>query len=235
MPATPDSRPPRRYAEGGCPRRRGAAEANLRWLREHTAAHLHVDLIAGLPDEGIDSLAEGFDRLVGLGPHEIQLGVLKRLRGTPIVRHSERCAMRYSDEAPYEVLSTGRIDVTTMQRIKRFARYWDLVANSGRFPRALPRLLGDVPFARFMAFADAMYASTRRTHGLVVEELYAQVHAGLARSGIPEADASMLLALDYRDSGARGRLPFATPVLDRQCVAARPSVTLKRQRRHLRV
>ena len=84
-----------------------AAESNLRWLREHTAAHLHVDLIAGLPDEGIDSLAAGFDRLVGLGPHEIQLGILKRLRGTPIVRHSERCAMRYSDEAPYEVLSTG--------------------------------------------------------------------------------------------------------------------------------
>ena len=142
--------------------------------------------------------------------------------------------MRYSDEAPYEVLSTGRIDAATLQRIKRFARYWDLVGNSGRFPRTLPRLLGDAPFARFMDFADAMFASTRRTHGFAVEELYGQVHAGLMRSGVPEADASMLLALDYRDSGARGRLPFATPGLGRQRVAPRPSVTLERQRRHLR-
>ena len=211
-----------------------AAESNLRWLREHTAAHLHVDLIAGLPDEDLDSLAAGFDRLVGLGPHEIQLGILKRLRGTPIGRHSERCAMRYSDEAPYEVLSTGRIDAATMQRIKRFARYWDLIANSGRFPRALSRLLGDAPFTRFMAFADAMFASTRRTHGFAVEEVYAQVHAGLMRHGIPEADASMLLALDYRDSGARGKLPFATPALDGRRTVARQSVALERQQRHLR-
>jgi len=212
-----------------------AAATNLRWLREHTAAHLHVDLIAGLPDEGLDSLAEGFDHLVGLGPHEIQLGILKRLRGTPIVRHSERCVMRYSDETPYEVLSTGQIDAATMQRIKRFARYWDLIANSGRFPRALPRLLGDAPFSRFMAFADSLYASTRRTHGLAVEELYAQVRAGLMRHGTSEADASMLLALDYRDSGARGRLPFAIPALGRQRVVEGRSTALERQRRHLSV
>src|SRR2546427_6775271 len=42
---------------------------------------------AGLPGETLDSFAAGFDRLVGLGPQEIQVGLLKRLRGTPIVRH----------------------------------------------------------------------------------------------------------------------------------------------------
>ncbi len=65
------------------------AEANLRWLRAETRAHLHVDLIAGLPGEDLASFAAGFDRLVALRPHEIQLGVLKRLRGAPIARHSE--------------------------------------------------------------------------------------------------------------------------------------------------
>ena len=209
--------------------------ANLRWLREHTAAHLHVDLIAGLPDEDLDSLAAGFDRLVGLGPHEIQLGILKRLRGTPIVRHSERCAMRYSDEAPYEVLSTGRIDAATMQRIKRFARYWDLVANSGRFPRTLPRLLGDAPFARFMAFADALFASTRRTHGFAVEELYGAGACGTdAKRNHPRpmhrccwrwTTATAGRAADCR-SRHRGWIVSVS--------LRRPSVTLERQRRHLR-
>jgi coproporphyrinogen III oxidase-like Fe-S oxidoreductase len=64
------------------------AEDNLRWLRSSTTAHLHVDLIAGLPGEDVDTFAAGFDRLVALAPHEIQFGILKRLRGAPIARHT---------------------------------------------------------------------------------------------------------------------------------------------------
>jgi hypothetical protein len=36
---------------------------NLRFLREQTGVHVHADLIVGLPGEGIDSFAAGFDRL----------------------------------------------------------------------------------------------------------------------------------------------------------------------------
>ena len=50
-----------------------------------TGVHIHADLIAGLPGETLESFAAGFDRLVALGPQEIQVGILKRLRGTPIV------------------------------------------------------------------------------------------------------------------------------------------------------
>ncbi|MDD2926808.1 radical SAM protein, partial [Rhodoferax sp.] len=66
-----------------------ATEANLRWLLAHTHAHLHADLIFGLPGETLQSFADGFDRLLAIGPHEIQLGILKRLRGAPISRHTE--------------------------------------------------------------------------------------------------------------------------------------------------
>ena len=63
---------------------------NLRFLREHTGVHVHADLIVGLPGESLESFGEGFDRLLALGPQEIQVGMLKRLRGTPIVRHDLR-------------------------------------------------------------------------------------------------------------------------------------------------
>lgn len=59
------------------------AEENLRWLREHSQTHLHVDLIAGLPGESLASFAQGFDRLHALRPQEIQVGILKRLRVRP--------------------------------------------------------------------------------------------------------------------------------------------------------
>lgn len=110
-----------------------AAETNLTWLRDHTGVHVHADLIAGLPGEDLGSFAQGFDRLAALGPHEIQVGILKRLRGTPIVRHDATYSMVYSAEPPYEVLQTADIDFATMQALRRFAKTWDLIANSGNF------------------------------------------------------------------------------------------------------
>ncbi|MEO6434313.1 MAG: radical SAM protein, partial [Tepidisphaeraceae bacterium] len=79
---------------------------NLRFLREQSGVHVHADLIVGLPGEGMESFGEGFDRLVSLGPQEIQVGMLKRLRGTSIVRHDGEFGMIYSPSAPYEVLQT---------------------------------------------------------------------------------------------------------------------------------
>jgi radical SAM superfamily enzyme YgiQ (UPF0313 family) len=78
-----------------------ATESNLRWLRTHTQAHLHADLIFGLPGEALASFAQGFDQLWAMQPHEIQLGVLKRLRGAPIARHDTVHAMVYDGQPPY--------------------------------------------------------------------------------------------------------------------------------------
>ncbi|HEX4053350.1 MAG TPA: DUF4080 domain-containing protein [Tepidisphaeraceae bacterium] len=150
----------------------GRAEENLKFLRERSGVHLHVDLIVGLPGEDVASFAAGFDRLVGLGPQEIQVGMLKRLRGTPIVRHDGEFQMVYSPHAPYEVLQTRAIDFAMMQRLRRFARYWDLVANSGNFVETSPRLWRDgSPFARFLHFSDWMFERERRSHGIALGRL----------------------------------------------------------------
>lgn len=208
------------------------AEANLRWLRGHTNAHLHVDLIAGLPGESVESFARGFDRLVALNPHEIQVGTLKRLRGAPIARHTEAFGLRFNPDPPYNVLATDRIDFATMQRLGRFARYWDLLANSGRFLRTLPALLGNAPFARFLALADWLYAATGRTQGLAAERLYELVHAWWISQGTTPMEATARLLEDYRASGARGKLAFADPV--RTAIAPRAArTTPERQVRHL--
>jgi radical SAM superfamily enzyme YgiQ (UPF0313 family) len=147
------------------------AVENLRWLREDTHAHLHVDLIAGLPGEDIASFAQGFDQLVALQPHEIQMGILKRLRGTPIIRHTDTYGLVFDPAPPYQVLATSCIDFGMMQRIVRFARYWDLVANSGRFAALMPAVLGDQPFARFLALSDWLYSHTDATHRISPERL----------------------------------------------------------------
>jgi radical SAM superfamily enzyme YgiQ (UPF0313 family) len=170
-------------------------EDNLRYLRAHTGVHVHADLIVGLPGEDLASFGRGFDRLVALRPQEIQVGILKRLRGTPIVRHDAEHAMLYSPHPPYEILQTRAIDFATMQRLRRFARYWDLIANSGHFATAVPLLWEsrDSPFHAFLQFSDWLGARLGRRHGIarsvLAESLahYLAAERGLAPARVAAA------------------------------------------------
>ncbi len=145
---------------------------NLQYLKSQTQVHLHTDLIAGLPSEDLASFAKGFDLMVSLQPQEIQLGILKRLRGTPITRHTLAYQMIYSPLPPYEILSTSRMDANTLFRIKRFARYWDMLANSGRFEHSIPKILGEHPFDNFMQLSDWLFDTTAQTHKMALPRLF---------------------------------------------------------------
>jgi radical SAM superfamily enzyme YgiQ (UPF0313 family) len=199
------------------------ATANIRWLVEHSHAHLHVDLIAGLPGEDIASFAAGFDKLVALNPHEIQFGILKRLRGTPIIRHTEPYKMVFDAYPPYTILATDRIDFSDMQRLVRFARYWDLVANSGRFARTLPLILGDTPFANFMMLSDWLYSKTDATHRIALDRLAGLVSEWLCSRGFDADMVRRTMGGDYA-----GKAPKET-----QVQAATRNVAPQRQARHL--
>jgi len=235
--------------------------ANLRWLLASSHAHLHTDLIFGLPGETLESFAAGFDRLHGLGPHEIQLGILKRLRGTPIARHTAAYGMVYDAAPPYTVRQTGAVDSATLQRFTRFARYWDLVANSGRFKQTLLLLLGagvpiradadarvhanadssgamPSPFYAFLGFADWLWQSTGKTSGLSPEALVDALFDYLGvRCGLPAPTVQQALLADYVASGARASPRALKGLLPKQAAPqSQVARTLaQRQERHLAV
>jgi radical SAM superfamily enzyme YgiQ (UPF0313 family) len=176
-------------------------EDNFIFLRNQTGVHIHADLIVGLPGETLESFAAGFDRLIALGPQEIQVGMLKRLRGTPIVRHDADWQMVYNPHPPYEILQNKLIDFATMQRLRRFARYWDLVGNSGNFVESTPliwnspspplpteerdgerrrvasqlktadEIVNRSPFHAFLRFSDWLHARTHRTDSIALVRL----------------------------------------------------------------
>lgn len=211
------------------------AEDNLRWLRNHSKAHLHVDLIAGLPGETLAGFAQGFDRLWALDPHEIQVGILKRLRGTPLTRLEGEHGLVFDPQAPYAVRQTAHLCAEEVERISRFAQAWERLANSGRFRTTLRAWLGvresteaqadsdswvgmastEAPraktcaFARFMAFCDHLHAQGCAVHHQSQETLAAWLADWLgAQVGWTRVKAERLLIQDYQASGARGRLPF---------------------------
>lgn len=143
-------------------------ETNMRRLREETHVHIHSDLIAGLPGEDLKSFEAGFNQLLALNPQEIQMGILKRLRGAPIDRHSQEWNMIYSQHAPYEILQTSVVSFNEMQHIQRFARYWNLTVNNGQFISTAPLIWKNAssPFAAFMDWSDWLYKKTNTTGNL---------------------------------------------------------------------
>jgi hypothetical protein len=189
-------------------------EDNLRFLREQTGVHVHADLIAGLPGESLEGFAAGFDRLVALRPQEIQVGLLKRLRGTSIGRHDAEWGMVYSPLPPYEILQNRLISFPAMQRLRRFARDWDLVGNSGRFVATTPLFWsgGSSPFAEFMRFSDWFHQREGRHHAIALPHLVEQVFAFLTQErGLPAAGVAAALARDAASTG-QGPLPATVAV-----------------------
>ncbi|RLA02164.1 MAG: B12-binding domain-containing radical SAM protein [Gammaproteobacteria bacterium] len=178
---------------------------NLIWLRNHTGAHLHTDLIFGLPSDTIENFGHSFDQLIALKPHEIQLGILKRLRGAPLNRHNDSYQMRYNPEAPYNILSTKDIDFTAMQRVNRFARYWDMIGNSGRFHHTLPLILADKPFDNFMQLSDGLFQLSGSTWKIALKRLFEFIYKVLTTDfGLNVDDIEQVLKLDYARANIKG-------------------------------
>jgi radical SAM superfamily enzyme YgiQ (UPF0313 family) len=194
----------------------GRLEDNFRYLRAKTRVHLHADLIAGLPGETLESFATGFDRLVALGPQEIQVGILKRLRGTPISRHDQAWEMVYSPLPTYEILRNKLIDFPTMQRLRRVARYWDLIGNSGNFVETTPLVWANSvsPFFSFLRLSDWLFTGEGRHHAIALVTLMELLFNFLTAE--LHQDAATVAASLWRDfqRGGRGELPpFLRPHL----------------------
>ena len=211
---------------------------NFNYLRNETSVHIHADLIVGLPGETLESFAAGFDKLIVLGPQEIQVGILKRLRGTPIIRHDIEWQMVYNAHPPYEILQNKLLDFATMQRLRRFARYWDLVGNSGNFIAVTPLIWskGASPFSNFLRFSDWLFAKIQRTDSIALARLTELLFEFLTRElGL---DAKLVAETFWQDCQRTGRrdapnfLKEFLPAENWSAIRDRDRSLPKRQSRH---
>ncbi len=186
-------------------------EENMRWLRAETGAHLHADLIAGLPGEDITSFARGFDRLLALDPQEIQVYILKRLRGTPIARHDDDFQMRYQPGPPYELLSTRDLDEAAVASLHRFGRFWDLYVNSGNYLESAPLIWQNAPsaFQAFYRFCEWLMARWGRAHSISIDESAEALFDWLTGElGKPREETAQMIWRDMCRTVPRNRPAF---------------------------
>jgi len=181
-------------------------ESNLRFLTHETGVHLHTDLIVGLPGEDLDTFASGFDRLIDIGPQEIQVGILKRLKGTPIRIHDAEWEMHYNTAPPFDVMNTKVLSSEEAEEMKHFSRLWDRLANSGNFVEGLPLLWeeGGSPFLAFRQLVNWILDRHGRSYGIPLVELHRECLTYLTETvGVDETRAREALHRDYHRTPGR--------------------------------
>lgn len=122
--------------------------------------------------------------------------------------------------------------------IQRFARYWEIVANSGRFALGLKLLLeSGSAFHHFLNFSDWLWSTTGKTHEFAPEKLVDLLHEHLtAVRGLADAAVRSASLADYLASGARGRPHCLAGLLRseaRGLPAGSATPRVERQNRHL--
>ena len=180
-----------------------AVEKSLRFMIDEAKADVHADLIVGLPGESLESFKAGFDRLVALGPSEIQVGILKRLPGTAIGKHDETYAVKWSPVPPYEILQNNLLSFVQLRELERFSRCWDLLHNRNRFHTSARMLRRDgaSPFERVLKVASFVYGRVGRMHAISPKRLAEAVFEVLVNtSGVSEGEAKAALERDARES-----------------------------------
>lgn len=147
-------------------------QENISFLENETTAHIHLDLIVGLPGESLESFGKNLDKLMSMSSCEIQIGILKKLSGTYIKRHDIDFDMVYSDIPPYDILKNSELSFQDIQIMKRFARFWDLTYNSGNFKNSIHLLWQDKSvFEEFYAFGLWIYEQTDSTWKISLQRL----------------------------------------------------------------
>ncbi|MEJ6080130.1 B12-binding domain-containing radical SAM protein [Vibrio sp. 1-Bac 57] len=210
------------------------SKQNLIWLKENTTAHIHADLIFGLPGETFESFKDSFNQLYECHPHEIQMGILKRLKGSPIIRHTDTFDLRFNPLPPFNILSTDRVDFATMQLVNRFARYWDMIGNSGRFKHSLGHILADDPFEHFMAITNWLFEETGQTHKINLKRLF-ELISQCVEALFPEIHQTLLpkIELDYTASRLKGVFNTLNLYGGQKKQSTSGSKLLQRQKQHM--
>ena len=199
---------------------------NVRRLRQGRNIHIHLDLIAGLPEEDMESFRRSFDDVYACRPDQLQLGFLKVLKGSHMKEMAAGYGIGYTDFPPYEVLFTRWLSYGDVLTLKRVEEMVELYYNSAQFTHTLPVLEKRFasPFAMFQRLAEfyeekgLFRQSPSRTY-----RYQALLDFAVREDPKREALYRELLTFDlYLRENAKSRPSFAPPF--RQEAAARERI-----------
>ena len=171
--------------------------------------HIHIDLIAGLPFEDLESFESSFNIAYALYPDMLQLGFLKLLHGADMRELPEKYPCEFSKEPPYEVISTQWTNKAVLKELHCVEDALERLYNSGRFNITLGYLLsasGKTPFELFDGFGKWVseksdYSISLDDYTILTYEYFSSI------SGINKSVLKDMMLIDRISSNASGKIP----------------------------
>lgn len=136
-------------------------------IRDYGNIHQHLDLIAGLPYEDIESFGKSFDDVYALRPEQLQLGFLKVLKGSFMAGQKDAYGLEYKSTPCYEVLYTRWLSYDDVLRLKGIEEMVEVYYNSGQYTRTLAAL--EKEFSSAFEMFDSLRAFYTERDGLEVK------------------------------------------------------------------
>ncbi|NLX94044.1 MAG: DUF4080 domain-containing protein [Clostridiales bacterium] len=212
-----------------------AALENISRITTMNNCHVHVDLIAGLPYETLETSAAAVNRCLAARPHMLQLGFLKLLKGSQLRKHSEKLDYIYTDYAPYEVLKSNAMSMDKLLQLKDIERVIDKFYNSGMFANSLQYAavkLFDTEYDLFRVLGEYckgvgnIKVSLKNAYSILLEFLK---HYG------DKDEAEHYIKLDCLTFDTKGMLPDGIESLRDRAVEAQLKNTLEYKGKNIRV
>ena len=128
--------------------------AICRQLDKPKNIHLHLDLIAGLPYEDLESFGRSFDTVMQIRPQQMQLGFLKVLKGSLMEQKAPEYGLEYSRRPPFTFIRTRWLDYPQLLQLKEMESVVEDYYNSGLFGNQIEWMLSQEvsPFSFFLDF-----------------------------------------------------------------------------------
>ena len=130
---------------------------NIFLLNKTNKVDLHIDLIAGLPYETKESFINSFNEAFVLRGKELQLGFLKFLRGTKMLEMVDEHEYKYSNKAPYEIISNKYLSNEDLKEIEMVEKSLNRYYNSGILPKLFNHLLDNNLVSSYYEFFKGLY------------------------------------------------------------------------------
>lgn len=166
--------------------------------------HIHLDLIAGLPFENLDSFGKSFDFTIALEPNALQLGFLKVLHGTSMENYSKTNGWKWMENPPYETLYTPYLNYENILFLKDVEILVDAYWNSGKFCKTIKYIGRTIGYWNFFS----SLAKTARTQGsfdVPRKEIYWFEY--LSKLFNDNNNIQELLRFDFISTGKKGGFP----------------------------
>ncbi|NTW71940.1 MAG: B12-binding domain-containing radical SAM protein [Eubacteriaceae bacterium] len=178
----------------------GKIRSNVFKLRTAGNLHLHLDLIAGLPWEDMNSFAFSFDEVIGMKPHALQVGFLKILKGTPISAKTKEHGIIFRDYPTYQILYNKYISYEEMCILSDVEHMVEKYYNSGHFNFTMEMISDHTDGQMFDFFKDlAGFWTLKGYHstGVSKDNLYRILREFLMASEYENEMVEDLLKMDY--------------------------------------